>query len=307
MEKTRTAKVLCLDGGGSKGVYTLGVLAELEKEVSKPLCECFDFIYGTSTGSIIAAMIGLGMSIDEIKKIYFSLIPNIMKCKTQNKKTNALEKYALEIFSNKKFNSFKTNIGIVALNYDTQMPLIFKTNMNIAHGTKKSFEAGFGLYIKDAVIASCSAAPIFKEKQLNTNNKGNLLAIDGGFIANNPTLFAIVDATKALNISVENLKVISIGVGNYIEKPISFTHRILTNFKMFKIVSRVLNASSNTTEILTKLLYPNLKIVRINEIFNEPKYGTNLTEKDIKKLDKMYQLGIYSYAKFEKDILNINL
>jgi uncharacterized protein len=307
MSNTKIAKVLCLDGGGSKGVYTLGVLAELEKEVGKPLCECFDFIYGTSTGSIIAAMIGLGMSIDKIKEIYFRLIPNIMKYKTQSGKTNALEKYALEIFGDKKFDAFKTNIGIVALNYDTQMPLIFKTNMEMAHGTKKSFEAGFGLCIKDAVIASCSAAPIFKEKVLTTNNKGNLLAIDGGFIANNPTLFAIVDATKALNIVVENLKVISIGVGNYIEKPISFTHRVLTNLKMFKIVSRVLNASSNTTQVLTKLLYPNLKIVRINEIFNEPKYGTNLTESDLNKLDKMYQLGIYSYAKFEKEILSLGI
>ncbi|MBA3011117.1 MAG: patatin, partial [Desulfobacula sp.] len=46
-------KILVLDGGGSKGVYTLGVLKELEMKLGGLLYEHFDLIYGTSTGSII--------------------------------------------------------------------------------------------------------------------------------------------------------------------------------------------------------------------------------------------------------------
>ena len=193
------------------------------------------------------------------------------------------------------------------MNYETQKPLIFKTDVSMAHGVKGSFKPGFGLAIKDAVIASCSAVPIFKEKELQTENKGSLRAIDGGFIANNPTLFAIVDVTKALKLDTENIKIVSIGVGNYIEKPLGKIHGIISLFKLFKIVSRILNASSNTTEVLTTLLFPNLKLVRINETFNEPEYGTNMVEKDLKKLNKMYQLGISSYAKFEKQVLQLNL
>ena len=134
-----------------------------------------------------------------------------------------------------------------------------------------------------------------------------LVAIDGGFIANNPTLFAIVDVIKALKTDPSNIKIISIGVGNYIEKPLHRFHGIINLFKLFKIISRVLNASSNTTEVLTNLLYPDLQIVRINETFNEPEYGTNMIERDMKKLQKMYQLGINSYAKYEKQILKLEL
>jgi patatin-like phospholipase/acyl hydrolase len=307
MNNKKTQNILSLDGGGSKGVYTLGVLSEFEKAFGCKVYEKFDLIYGTSTGSIIAALLGLGISVEEVKSHYFKLIPAIMSCSGSAKKTAVLEKSAAELFGDKYFNAFKTNVGIVSMNYETQKPLIFKTNSSLAHGVKGSFKPGFGLKIKDAVIASCSAIPIFREKELKTDNKGRLIAIDGGFIANNPTLFAIVDVVKALELESENIKVISIGVGNYIEKPLHRFHGIINLFKLFKIVSRILNASSNTTEVLTNLLYPDLQIVRINETFNEPEYGTNMIERDVKKLQKMYQLGINSYAKYEKQILKLAL
>ena len=70
--------ILVLDGGGSKGVYTLGVLKELELKLGSPLCEHFGLIFGTSTGSIIAALIastsppGANNSMSEfIFKTYF--------------------------------------------------------------------------------------------------------------------------------------------------------------------------------------------------------------------------------------------
>jgi patatin-like phospholipase/acyl hydrolase len=50
-------RVLSLDGGGAKGFYTLGVLAEIEAMLGKPLHSCFDLIFGTSTGAIIAALL----------------------------------------------------------------------------------------------------------------------------------------------------------------------------------------------------------------------------------------------------------
>ena len=307
MKDEKIKNILSLDGGGSKGIYTLGVLSEFEKAFGCRVYEKFDLIYGTSTGAIIAALLGLGLSVEEVKSHYFKLIPAIMGCSGSANKTAILEKSAAELFGDKYFDAFKTNVGIVAMNYETQNPLIFKTNSSLAHGVKSSFKPGFGVMIKDAVIASCSAIPIFREKELKTDNKGTLIAIDGGFIANNPTLFAIVDVVKALELESENIKVISIGVGNYIEKPLHRFHGIINLFKLFKIVSRILNASSNTTEVLTNLLYPNLQMVRINDTFNEPEYGTNMIEKDVKKLQKMYQLGINSYAKHEKQIIKLGL
>ena len=56
-DQTINHRVLSLDGGGAKGVYTLGFLSRLEKDIGKPIHEHFDLIYGTSTGAIIAALV----------------------------------------------------------------------------------------------------------------------------------------------------------------------------------------------------------------------------------------------------------
>lgn len=74
-------RILALDGGGIRGALTLGYLEKLEKilKARHPhikdfrLCDYFDLIGGTSTGSIIGAALAIGMSVGEIKQKYFSL------------------------------------------------------------------------------------------------------------------------------------------------------------------------------------------------------------------------------------------
>lgn len=300
-------RILCLDGGGAKGMYTLGVLRELEKALSNKLYTHFNLIYGTSTGAIITAMIGLGFTVDDIKAKYEMLIPKIMSASGKKKKSKSLHKLGQEIFGEQKFDSFRTGIGMVAMNFETQQPLVFKNTVDRAHGVKTSFEPGFGLTILDAVEASSAACPIFCKKVLHTTNKGTITAIDGGFIANNPALFAIIDATKALQLKIPNLRMLSIGTGNYIEKPISRKWHYLSKLEMAQIASRVLTCSSNTIETTTKLLFPELPMVRVNDVFNGTEHSTNMVEKDLSKLRKMFQLGIGSYAKHEKDIEHLIL
>src|SRR6266851_6335470 len=93
-------RVLSLDGGGAKGVYTLGVLKEVEAMANAPLCEVFDLIFGTSTGSIIAALIALGYRIAEIETLYFTIIPNIMQHRFRAARTRALKAEAKKLFGN---------------------------------------------------------------------------------------------------------------------------------------------------------------------------------------------------------------
>jgi patatin-like phospholipase/acyl hydrolase len=297
--------VLALDGGGSKGVYTVGILKELELKLGGKLYEHFDLIYGTSTGSIIASLIALGTDIPTIEKTYLELIPKIMCGSSKEERSAHLKKQADTIFSDKKFDSFKTLIGIVALNYDKQAPLVFKTNLEQAHGMKQSFLPGFGCTISDAVQASCAAYPIFSMKQVHTENQGTINAVDGGFIANNPTLFSLIDAHKAVGSQEEDLRILSIGTGRFIEKPLNWKARILKRFKMTQFIERVFTANTVSNEVLTKLLYPNLHIVRINDTFTEPEYGTNMVEIKESKLKKMIQLGRDSYASHEKEILQL--
>ena len=74
-------RILALDGGGLRGILTLGLLKQIEDELrgrhgNDPafrLCHYFDLIAGTSTGAIIAAALAIGWSVDEITKKYFEL------------------------------------------------------------------------------------------------------------------------------------------------------------------------------------------------------------------------------------------
>jgi hypothetical protein len=72
-------RVLALDGGGICGVITLGLLARIESILrerdSKPylvLADYFGLIGGTSTGSIIAAALAIGTSVEQVRELYLA-------------------------------------------------------------------------------------------------------------------------------------------------------------------------------------------------------------------------------------------
>jgi uncharacterized protein len=75
--QTGPRKLLALDGGGIRGVITLEVLAEIEKQIQAQLgrtddfvlADYFDYIAGTSTGAIIGTCLALGMRVREVAKI----------------------------------------------------------------------------------------------------------------------------------------------------------------------------------------------------------------------------------------------
>lgn len=298
-------RILVLDGGGSKGMYTIGVLKELEKHFRQPLFRHFDLIYGTSTGSIIAALIALGWEMNDIEKKYLEVIPAVMSSSSSTGKSDELKKNADKIFGEQKFGAFKTDIGIVATNYEKRIPLIFKSNIRQAHGMMQSFDSGFGCTISEAVQCSCAAYPLFVKKDIATTNSGNITAVDGGFIANNPTLFALIDAHKAFKVEDHNLRLLSVGTGNYIEELPSWTMRIALRFNFAKFAMRIIECNTNTNEQLTKLLYPNLQITRVQDTFNDTSFKTSMLEYDAEKLVKMLLLGRDSFGRQEKEILQL--
>src|SRR5262249_247015 len=98
-------RILSLDGGGAKGFYTLGALKEIDGLVACPLCHRFDLIYGTSTGAIIAALLGLGASVDEIQALYRTHVVAVMGQWLPSRKSAALEALAADVFGTLKFDA----------------------------------------------------------------------------------------------------------------------------------------------------------------------------------------------------------
>ncbi|CAM3436076.1 patatin-like phospholipase family protein [Sphingobacterium prati] len=294
--------ILTLDGGGSKGIYTLGILNELEKLLNKPLHDHFDIVYGTSTGSIIASMIGLGYTIESIIKKYYELIPKIMNKNSAASKSAELKLQLEEEFGEKKFMEFLTGVAIVSMNYEREKPFIFKRNVEQAYRLKATFSPGFGATIAQAIQASCAAYPIFEKVLVKTENQGDILAVDGGFIANNPTLFAITDAKVALKEASNNVAILSLGTGNFIEKSMGWKSSFFKSLQFVQLFEKMLKASSSTTEILIDLNFSEIPLVRINETFNQPEYGTNFVETDVEKLKLLQRLGRESFERNEDKI-----
>lgn len=46
--------ILALDGGGTRGIYPACILTSIERNLGKPIKDCFDLIIGTSTDATIA-------------------------------------------------------------------------------------------------------------------------------------------------------------------------------------------------------------------------------------------------------------
>ncbi|MGY4316145.1 patatin-like phospholipase family protein [Bradyrhizobium sp. JR3.5] len=79
-------RILALDGGGIRGILTLEYVGAIETMLRQRfgkndllLCDYFDLIGGTSTGSIIAAGLACGMTVDALKKLYRSIGTDIFQ------------------------------------------------------------------------------------------------------------------------------------------------------------------------------------------------------------------------------------
>lgn len=305
----KPCRILSLDGGGAKGFYTLGVLREIEGMVKCPLHEKFDLIFGTSTGGIIAALLALGRSVKEISNLYEKHVPTVMQKKSPREKSLALAKLGDEVFKEDKFDKMKTGVGIVTTRWVIERPMIFKTSIEQAHGRMATFSPGFGVKVSDAVQASCSAFPFFERKMVKTD-KGDLVElIDGGYCANNPTLFAIADAIMAFKLPSEHIRVISVGVGVYPSPRQSWfsTTKWAHKLKSVQLLQKTLEINTQSMDQLRHVLFRYVPTVRISETFEKPEMATDIFEHNMTKLNILRQRGSESFAKQEQALQQLLL
>lgn len=73
-------RILCIDGGGAKGLIACTVLKHIEKTVGKQIHEIFDMILGSSVGGIIAGTLASGkITAATLSSILYNELPNIFK------------------------------------------------------------------------------------------------------------------------------------------------------------------------------------------------------------------------------------
>jgi predicted acylesterase/phospholipase RssA len=226
-----------------------------------------------------------------------------MALKTPGEKSARLKVLADEIFGDKKFEDVKTGIGIVATKWLNDRPMVFKAFKEQAYGRLGTFKPGFGCTISDAVQASCSAYPFFEKKMVSTQS-GDFELVDGGYCANNPTLYALADAIGPLSQDRANVLVVSIGVGEYpAPKPKMFSKMWWARFlQSVTLLQKILEINTQSMDQLRAILFEDVKTIRINDAYTQPEMATDLFEHDMAKLNTLLIRGRESFAKFEQEL-----
>ena len=69
--------ILCLDGGGMRGILSIQLLKTFEKMAGMPAYAVFDMVSGTSTGAIIAALLATGHTAAQIEQRYNLMVDEV--------------------------------------------------------------------------------------------------------------------------------------------------------------------------------------------------------------------------------------
>jgi predicted acylesterase/phospholipase RssA len=300
----KLCRVLALDGGGAKGFYTLGALKEIEALCGCPLHEKFDLIYGTSTGAIIASLLGLGRSVDEIQGLYRDHVVKVMSAWLPKTKSAALEELAAQVFGGLKFDAFKTEMGIVGTRWLEERPIIFKTNKRQAFLGKATFAPGFGCTVGEAVVGSCSAYPFFRKKFVTTADGERIEVRDGGFVANNPALFAMVDASESMAFPRKDIRVVSIGVGEYPppKLPAWSIRKWASKLPTMVFLQKTMEISTQSMDQLRKVLFREIPTIRLHNKYTQPELATDMLEVDLDKLNTLWLRGRDTARGAEEDL-----
>ncbi len=194
----------------------------------------------------------------------------------------------------------KTGIGVVVTKWVIEKPMIFKGSVAQAHGRTGTFVPGFGATIAAAVQASCSAYPFFERQTLKLSSGDSVELVDGGYCANNPSLYAIADALAALKKSHDEIRLISVGVGVYPEPKPCWYMRLAKKYLLsLQLLQKTMEINTQSMEQLREVLFKTIKTVRINDAFSQPEMATDFMEYNLDKLDVLWQRGRESFASRE--------
>jgi len=240
-------KILTLDGGGIRGILTLGMLEKIESDLriktgnkNLLLGDYYDLIGGTSTGAIIASTLAIGKSVAEVITLYKELGNKIFKDGILNswlpRKFKTVRSFFKENYSSEKFENYlHKTFGDITLGDQTAIKCGLAINTKRAdtqslwtlanHPGGLYYNANKHFKLWELCRASAAAPYYFKAKDLITYNTDKSISyhtafIDGGVsLANNPgwqTFMAATTPSFGFDWAVgeEKIHITSLGTGN---------------------------------------------------------------------------------------------
>lgn len=243
MAEKKKVRILSLDGGGIRGIIPATVIKYVEEYLQEKapgttISDHFDFIAGTSTGAILTgiylapqdgtenkAKFSASEALDFYVKHGYSIfnaskVPSwkrlwgLRNASEFNPKN--IEKLMKDKFGDLKLSELLKPCLITTYNMNNKSAFFFTSNEDTS---KREF------YVRD-VLRSTSAAPTYfppaKIKNLSSGDPEieNMINLDGGVFANNPTMCAYAEARNTdfsdrnnKEPSASDMHILSIGTG----------------------------------------------------------------------------------------------
>jgi len=219
-------KILSLNGGGARGLFTINVLAEIERIIEQQTGqsdvkagEYFDLITGTSIGGILALGLASGKSARDLEAVFRRqaplIFPSISSWRKKWKAAFSARYSSKPLFdaitsmvgADVTFGELERRVMIPAVNLSTGKPQFFKTPHN------PEFSRDSRLKLIDAAMAT-SAAPTY----FAPHHCADLDAYfaDGGLVANNPSFIGLHEVLRDMSsdfrdATVADVKILNIG------------------------------------------------------------------------------------------------
>lgn len=317
--------ILSIDGGGMKGIVSALVLIELEDILKKYtgantvyLVDYFDLIAGTSTGSILAALL---LCPNDCNRPKYTASDALNLYLTKGKtmfQTNPLHKLrtlggligpkyknkALVAELNSYFGSVKTAellkpCLLTSYNMTTRDSLFFNSLSSL-----KSEDRNFNL--ADAVLASTAAPTFFPPSCIKSYNSCEDCLVDGGVFANNPSLCALIEALKLERTkNINDTMVLSIG-NVYSAKSYDYNkvkHWGAINWA-FPLLDVLMDASEQTVDYQLNKLYSTLGVSNqyLRVVANVNENVPSMDDTSQKAIDRLLEIGNELVKKKHRDL-----
>jgi hypothetical protein len=233
-------RILSLDGGGIRGVLTLEYLEIIEETLKQRyanenllLCDYFDLIGGTSTGSIIAAGLACGMSVQALKALYRNIGSSVFQSGWSTKLRlgglltpkfpaqplqDALD-HVLGADTTLDSDKIKTGLMIMTKRLDTGSPWPLHNSKSARYAKQDG-----ALRLTQIVRASAAAPTYFEPEQIAISSRDGAVVsaafVDGGVSPfNDPALQLLMLAALQghgfrWRTGKDELLLISIGTGS---------------------------------------------------------------------------------------------
>lgn len=206
-------RIISFDGGGIRGLVSLGIVRRLQQNHPRLLQEA-DMFSGTSTGGIIALGLASGLNVDYLINMYLDNGEKIFTKRWSHmfglfgaKYTHRyLKQLLIETFGDRTLGDLKKRVVIPTFDLDNERDGLRRWKPKFFHNFE-SPDADLSVPVWKVCMYTSAAPTYFKSYDGY---------VDGGMIANNSSMSAVVQALDARHNgthTLDDVRLLSIGTG----------------------------------------------------------------------------------------------